>query len=350
MGTDPKVKPTLAARIAGAVSSAAKATRRVLKEVAQLDLFARFKLPEGPTEIDFPIDLGRSTVWATQSQMASLFGVDRTVITKHIKNILDDNELDEEEATSAKFALVQMEGGREVTREVDHYSLGMILAVGYRVSSKRAAEFRKWASRVLRGYIEEGYALNGARLKSDPGALANLAQEVRAIRTSEKQLYARVRDTFVACSIDYDPQSEEARKFFSQSQDQFHYAVSERTAAQIILQRADGKAPAMGMTCLGNKTPTLADAKIAKNYMDETELRSMEILGEQWLLYAEGMAIRRNAVSMTRLLNKLSDLIELNEYAVFPGYAGIKGTRIQADEHARRQLELYRAQGKALSA
>jgi hypothetical protein len=179
--------------------------------------------------------------------MATLFGLDRTVVSRHIKNIIDDKELDDEEATSAKFARVQIEGGKEVSREIEHYSLGMILAVGYRVSGKKAAEFRRWATRVLRGYIEDGYALNGARLRSDPEALASLAQKVREIRTSEQQLYARVRETFKACSIDYDSQSDEARFFFAQSQDQFHYAVSERTAAQIILQRANGTLPDMGM-------------------------------------------------------------------------------------------------------
>jgi hypothetical protein len=274
--------------------------------------------------------------------MASLFDVDRTVISRHMKNIIDDNELDEDEATIAKFARVQIEGGKEVSREIEHYSLGMILAVGYRVSGKKAAEFRRWATRVLRGYIEDGYALNGARLKTDANALANLAQKVREIRTSEQQLYARVRETFKTCSIDHDSQSDEARLFFAQSQDVFHYAVSERTAAQIILQRANGTLPNMGMTSLGNKSPTLADARIAKNYMDETELRSMEILGEQWLLYAEGMAMRGNGVSMSRLVNKLTDLVEVNEYATFPGYAGIRGTRAQADEYARKQLETYR--------
>jgi hypothetical protein len=194
-------------RVAGAISTARKATTRVLKEVAQLDFFARFKSPDVPTEIDFPIDLGRSTVWATQAQIAALFDVDRTVISRHIKNILEDKELDDEEATSAKFARVQIEGGKEVSREIEHFSLGMILAVGYRVSGKKAAEFRRWASRVLRGYIEEGYALNGKRLRADPDALSRLAQQVREIRTSEQQLYARVRETFKACSIDYDPQS-----------------------------------------------------------------------------------------------------------------------------------------------
>jgi hypothetical protein len=333
---------SLKSKVAEAISSARKATKRVLKEVAQLDLFARFKSPDVAEEIDFPIDLGRSTVWATESQMAALFGVAPAVIVQHMKNVIEDKELDEDESASTKFTRVQTVAGKEVSREIEHYSVDMILAIGYRVSGKKAAEFRRWATRVLRGYIEDGYALNGARLKSDPDALANLAQKVREIRTSEQQLYTRVRETFKSCSIDYDPQSDEARSFFAQSQDRFHYAVSERTAAQIIIQRANGALPNMGMKSLGNKAPTLADAKIAKNYMDETELRSMEILGEQWLLYAEGMAMRRNKVSMSRLLNKLSELVVLNEYSTFPGYAGVRGTRVHADEHARKQLEIYR--------
>jgi hypothetical protein len=162
MAKEPKEKTTLASKIASAISSAARTTKRVLKEVAQLDFFAKFKSPDAETEIVFPVDLGRSTVWATQVQIAALFDVDRSVISKHIKNILDDKDLDDEEATSAKFARVQIEGGKEVSREVEHYGLGMILAVGYRVNGKRAGEFRKWASRVLRGYI-------GGRIRAQRG-------------------------------------------------------------------------------------------------------------------------------------------------------------------------------------
>lgn len=250
-------------------------------------------------------------------------------------------ELDQE-GTLSKLETVRTEGGREVRRNVDHYNLDMILAVGYRVSGKRAAEFRKWATGVLKGYIEEGYAINGARLRNDPQALQKLAQEVRAIRTSEKALYQKVRDTFAACAIDYDPQSDDARKFFAYSQDAFHYAVAEHTAAQIIVARADGTKPNMGMVALGNKAPTLADAKIAKNYMTKDELRSLELLGEAWLLYAEGISHRNIQVSMQRLLNKINELIEANDYTVFPGYSGIRINRSHADDHARRQLDVFR--------
>lgn len=324
------------------VKRAATAIITKAKEAARLDFYARFRGNGAIQEIDFPIDIGRETVWASQKQMADLFGVDQSVVARHIKNIFHDNELVEDETTHAKFALVQNEGSRQVTREISHYSLDVILTVGYRVSGSRAAEFRKWANGILRGYIEEGYALNGARLRADPTALQRLTEEVRAIRTSEKALYQRVRETFAACAIDYDSSSDEARKFFAYSQDAFHYAVSEHTAAQLILERADGTKPNMGMTALGNRLPTLADAQIAKNYMAAEELRSLELLGEAWLLYAEGITHRGMRVSMSRLLAKINELIVVNEYTAFPGYNRIHSNRSAANDHARRQLEIYK--------
>jgi hypothetical protein len=315
----------------------------VVKEAAQLDFFARFKPAEdSKTVIDFPIDIGHDTVWATQKQMADLFGVEQPAIAKHIKTIFDNNELELSEATHSKLELVQTEGGREVKREISHYSLDVILTVGYRVSGSRAAEFRKWANGVLRGYIEDGYALNGARLQADPTALQRLTEQVRAIRTSERALYQKVRDTFAACAIDYDPNSSAARTFFAYSQDAFHFAVSEQTAAQIVLARADGAKPNMGMVSLGNRTPTLADAKVAKNYMTAEELRSLELLGEAWLIYAESVTHRGMQVSMSRLLSKVNDLIAVNEYTEFPGYDKVRSSRPAADEHARRELDAYR--------
>jgi hypothetical protein len=345
MADDVPKKPGFRDRIKSAVSVVKKA----VIEAAQFDFFARFQAADvSEKSIDFSIDMGRDTVWATQNQMAELFGVDQSVVSKHIANIFDQDELPDDDSTHAKFALVQKEGAREVSRQISHYNLDVILTVGYRVSGSRAAEFRKWANSVLKGYIEDGYALNGARLKSDPAALQKLAAEVRAIRTSEKQLYEQVRETFKVCSIDYDGQSEEARQFFAQSQDRFHYAVSEHTAAQIILERADGKKPNMGMIALGNEAPTLANAKVAKNYMTGDELRAMELLGEQWLLYAESMALRQKAVSMDRLVTKLDELVNVMEYSVFPGYKGLKGKRPAADDHARRELELFRKEQKRL--
>ena len=207
------------------------------------------------------------TLYGRRRPRWALFGVNQPAVAKHIKNIFDNNELEHGDSTHSVLELVQTEGGRAVTRGVSHYSLDVILTVGYRVSGARAAEFRKWANNVLKGYIEEGFAINGERLKSDPVALQKLSEQVRAIRVSEKNLYQKVRDTFAACAIDYDPSSDAARKFFAYSQDAFHCAVSESTAAQIILARADGKKPNMGMLSLGNRQPTLADAKVAKNYM-----------------------------------------------------------------------------------
>lgn len=313
-----------------------------IKVATQLDFFARFKPSEGTApEILFPIDMAGDTVWATQAQIAALFERDSDTVGHHISNIYSEGEL-ERPATTARFPVVRQEGERQVSREIEHFSLDLILAVGYRVSGKKATEFRKWANSVLKGYIQDGYALNGRRLDADPAALLRLAQDVRAIRTSEKNLYEQVRETFKACSIDYDKDSEEARRFFAQSQDMFHYAASEGTAAQIILSRADASKPNMGMVALGNRPPTLADAKVAKNYLTEKELASMRILGEQWLLYAESMAIRQKSVSMQRLLDKIQELVSVHEYSIFPGYMSIGARRAQADAHAQRQYEIYK--------
>ena len=315
-----------------------------VKDAAQLDFFARFKPDgDGSEEIAFPIDVGRETVWATQKQMAALFGVEQPAVAKQIKNVFDSGELEENDSTHSKLELVQQEGGRSVARAISHYSLDVILIVGYRLSGPKATKFRKWANGVLRGYIEDGYALNGARLHSDASALQKLTEEVRAIRTSEKNLYHRVRDTFAACAIDYDPNSQEARSFFCYAQDAFHYAVSEHTAAQIVLERADASKPNMGMIALGNKSPTAAESIIAKNYMTRDELRSLELLGEAWLIYAESITHRGVRVSMARLLAKVNELIIANEYKAFPGYDKVRSNRQLANEHAKRQYRAFKA-------
>ncbi|PTM53594.1 RhuM family protein [Phreatobacter oligotrophus] len=339
--TDVK-KPSLKERVKSAMKGAISAVANTL----QLDFFAKFK-GEDQREIDFPIDITGETVWATQQQMAALFDVGIPAISKHISNVYGEGEL-ERAATLSKLEIVQSEGGRSVTRSVDHYNLDMILAVGYRVSSKKATEFRKWASQVLKGYIKDGYALNGRRLSSDPAALLRLAQEVRALRTSEKAIYEQVREAFKMSAADYDGSSEEARLFFARSQDAFHYAASENTAAQIVLARCDAAKPNMGMTTAGNVMPTFADAKVAKNYLTSEELRTMQILGEQWLLYTESMSMRGKPLTMARLLAKLDELIGVHEYPVFPGYSGALAPR--RDQHVREQLEIYRKLSRNLPA
>ena len=329
-------KKSLGNRIKGAVNKFASKFG--------FDLTATFDGESGA--IDLPIDMDGETVWASTPQIASLFGIDRTVVSKHIKKIFATEELEKDEATCAIFAQVGREGGREVTRNVEHYSLDVILAVGYRVSGTKATEFRKWASSVLRGYIEKGYALNGRRLDTDPQALLRLAQEVRAIRTSEKNLWAQVREVFKVAAIDYDPNSEEARKFYAECQDVMHYAATEKTASEIIFSRSDARKPNMGLVALGNQKPRKADVTIAKNYLPADELRRMELIGEMFLLYVEGLAERERQVSMARLLAKFRAVVEFNEYPVFPGYGAYRRpTKKQADKHAAAQYELFNRRG-----
>lgn len=321
------------------LKDAASSAVEFVKGVVQFDAFARFKSEDN--EIDFPIDFEQDTVWATQEQMASLFGLDRSVVSKHLKNLFDADELDEG-AVCAKFARTGSDGK---TYGVQHYSLDAILAVGFKANSKKAVAFRKWASTVLKGYIQDGYALNGKRLNSDPAALLKLAQEVRAIRTSEKNLYAQVRETFAQCAIDYDKDDPAARTFFSTSQDTFHYAASGQTAVQIIMSRADASKPNMGAVALGNRMPTASDVIVAKNFCSSDELRKMELIGEAWLLYAEGMAMQGKQVSMQRLLDKLKELVAQYEFPVFPGYQN-GPRRDVANEHAKKQLDLFRKQAR----
>lgn len=303
------------------------------------DLTARFDA--GENQLDFPIDMEGDTVWANQAQIADLFGVKQPDVAKHISKIYNQGELDRE-ATYSKMELVRVEGERRVARQVDHYNLDMILAVGYRVSGKRATAFRKWASQVLKGYIRDGYALDGRRLDKDPAALLSLAQEVRAIRTSEKNLYAQVKEVFAVAAIDYDKDSEAARRFFSEAQDTMHYAATEKTASEILVERSDASKPNMGLVALGNRKATKADALIAKNYCPPEELRRMQLIGEAFLLYVEGLAEREKQVSMMRLLEKFKGMVAFYDYPVFPGYVYKRPTADQAKKHASVQYELFK--------
>jgi hypothetical protein len=317
-----------------------KLTKAVRAVKNTYDALANFKTDS--KEVVIPIDFEQDTVWATKAQIADLFGVSVKKVGEYLQDLYDSGEI-EEGSVVREFENVS---AIEPSDDVTYYSLDAILAVGYKVDSKKATEFRKWSAKVLRGYIEDGYALNGNRLNKDPAALIKLAQEVRAIRTTEKNLYAQVRETFAHCSIDYDKNDPAARTFFSTSQNVFHFAASEQTAAQIILERADASKPNMGMTAMGNRTPTSQDVTVAKNYCTETELKKMQIVGESWLLYAEGMALQGKQVSMSRLLNKLTELVAINEFPVFPGYKHGGPSRADADKHAKKQYDLFKQNEK----
>jgi hypothetical protein len=285
--------------------------------------------------VDLNVDWSHETVWATQQQIADLFGVDRSVVTKHLHNIYESGEL-ERGATSAKFALLRLEGGRHVSREVDHFNLDVILSVGYRVSSTKATQFRKWATQTLRQYITQGYALNEARLRQDGNALRDLAARVRALRSEEITIYEAVRDCFKVASTDYDKDDQAVRSFYARLQDKFLFAITGKTASELILDRADCGKPNMGVMATKGKLPTKAEAKVGKNYLVSDELYVLHILCEQFLLYAESKAIRGQSMRMADLAAKLDQLLATNEYPVFPGYRDYLKAR--AMDHAEREF------------
>lgn len=288
---------------------------------------------------DLTVDYENQTIWATQQQIADLFGVDRTVIGRHVKNIYDDNELGRE-ATSAKFALVRVEGGREVSRDVEHYNLDVILAVGYRVSSKKASDFRRWATEILREYIVEGFVLNEHRLREDEASLKNLAARVRALRAEEKNIYAGVRDVFAFGSTDYDSSSKAAKSFFAKLTDKFLFAITGQPAQEIILDRANHKLPNMGLQCMKGERPQFADVTIGKNYLNYEELYALHILCEQFLLFVESRAWRGQPLTMAEMAQKFDALLEVQGHPVLREYNGYLVQR--AKSHACQELDRYR--------
>lgn len=338
MSSESNKKPGFVGRALGKVREAgANALRDIAKRVEGPK--ASFDLAGPP--IEFQFDISAETIWATQQQMAALFEVDQSVIARHIKNVFAENELADNEATHAKIASVQIEGGRQVSRDLSHYSLDMILAVGYRVSGKKATQFRQWATSKLGAYVRDGYVLNERRLRDDPDALQSLAEKVRALRSEEKHVYARVRDAFVLTASDYDPQSEEARHFFMSLQEKFTYAAAECTSAELILARADGSKDLMGMSSFLGAKLTKKDTTIAKNYLLEQELKYLHLVSEAFLVFLEGKAMKNKQITMAELATKMDKILEFNEMPVFPGYK--QGyLRDRADAHAHKQYELFK--------
>ncbi|WP_235663085.1 RhuM family protein [Pseudomonas coronafaciens] len=279
-------------------------------------------------------------IWATGQNIAELFGIDYSNAKKHIKNVYADQEL-VKSATMAKFAIVQIEGGREVVRpETAHYNLDMIISVGYRVNARRAVRFRQWATQTLKTYIEQGYVINEKALRESPDKLNKLAAAVRALRSEEKQVYAKVRECFRICASDYDPNSKEVRSFYALLQDKFHHAVTGMTSSKLILDRANHLSDNMGMQAVKGANPTIEEAKIGKNYLNNEELYRLHLLSEQFMLYAESTALTKRPMTMSSLHGKLDALLIFNDYPVFSGYEDY--IKEEALSHARLELGLYK--------
>lgn len=256
------------------------------------------------------------TLWLSQRDMAELFQRDVKTINRHVQNVYADGEL-ESERTISYFEIVQKEGKRSVKREVAHYNLDMIISVGYRVNSIRGTQFRIWATKQLRELIIKGFVLNDERLASGGSPYFDeLLRRVRAIRASEANFYRQARDIF-SLSYDYDEDPEKTHLFFAKVQNKLHYAIHGRTAAELIAERADSEKLNMGLTNWRKENITLADARVAKNYMDEDELKGLELLVEQFLSFAEFQIHRKRLMYMSDWIIKLDQFIgELNDLDV----------------------------------
>lgn len=279
-------------------------------------------------------------IWLTQNQLAEIFDTTKQNISQHISSIFKDNELDAER-TVKKFLTVQTEGTRQVKRNVDHYNLDMIIALGYRVQSQVATRFRRWATERLHEYIQKGFTMDDDRLKQGNSRyFRELLQRIRDIRSSERNFYQQVTDIY-ATSIDYDPRSDLTRKFFATVQNKLHYAVHENTAAEVIYNRVDNEKPMVGMTNFKGDYITKDDVKIAKNYLTEIELQRLNLLVSQFLDFAEFQALEMTPMSMKDWAEALDNQIVANRRKLLEGKGSI--SHKQAIAKAEKEFEIYRA-------
>ena len=247
--------------------------------------------------------------------MAKLFQRDKSVVSRHIKNVLESGELDEL-STVAKFATVQNEGKRSVSRNIDFYNLDMIISLGYRVNSHRGVQFRIWATKTLREYMVKGFVIDDDRLSGKRGNYFDeLLERVRRIRTSEANFYDKVKNIF-STSIDYNALTDTARTFYKTVQNKFHFAITGQTAAEIIVSRVNAFKPDMGLVHKRGQRVTRSEAQIAKNYLQELELKRLELLVEQFLSFAELQSIEQRPMYMADWIRKLDDFIRLNDKEV----------------------------------
>ena len=302
------------------------------------DVVILFKTEDEKISVDVRFD--EETVWLTQQQIGELFDTARTSIVEHIKRIYSDGEL-LEEATCRKFRQVRMEGNRKVTREIPHYDLDMIISVGYRVNSKRATQFRQWATKRLNEYIRKGFTLDDERLKNGGGRyFRELLQRIRDIRSSERNLWQQVTDIY-ATSIDYDPRSDVSREFFATVQNKMHYAAHKHTAAEVVYERVDNQKPMVGMTNFKGNYITKEDVRIAKNYLSEIELQRLNLLTEGFLGYAELQALEEKPMSMHSWKEFLDKQLSTLNREILVGVGKI--SHAQAVEKAEKEFEIYRA-------
>ena len=304
--------------------------------------FLLYQTPDGDSQIE--VKLQNDTVWLSLDQMAELFQRNKSTISRHIKNVLEDGEL-QEEATIANFATVQNEGTRKVERVIAYYNLDMIISVGYRVHSYRGVQFRIWATKVLKEYIVKGFAMNDDLLKRAGGGnyFDELLARIRDIRSSEKVFYRKVLEIY-ALSIDYDPRVEMTQKFFKTVQNKMHYSVHGHTAAEIIYERADAEKDFMGLTTWFGAMPSKPEAEIAKNYLTHEEIKSLNRIVSLYLDFAEMQAEEHRPMYMKDWINILDDFLRISRKDILT-HAGKISAKL-AKEKADQEYDKFKERTK----
>lgn len=307
--------------------------------------FLLYNMPEGDGKVQVVIK--GETLWCTQKAMAQLFGVGVPAISKHLNHIFEEGEL-EANTTVSKMEIVVSRGFRgEVKEYVDFYNLDAIIAVGYRVNSLKATRFRQWATKVLHEYIQKGFAMDDERLKQGKTAFGKdyfreLLERVRSIRASERRIWQQITDIYAECSIDYDRNSPTTREFFQMVQNRFHYAITGKTAPEIIYTTADHTKEHMGLQTWKNSPDgriLLSDTKVAKNYLQEKEIRQLERAVTGYFDYIEDLIERENAFTMEQFAASVNEFLTFRRYALLPDKGQI--SREDADRKAEEEYRLF---------
>ena len=318
----------------------------------EISNFVLYTTPNGDVNLD--ILLQDENLWLTQKGISELFGVSKSTVSHHLSNIYSDGELDKL-ATVRKFRTVQKEGNRAVQRELEYYNLDAIISVGYRANSTKATQFRIWATNTLKEFIIKGFVLDDERLKQGQTVFSQdyfreLLERIRSIRASERRIYQQITDIFAECAIDYDRNSEITKNFYAMVQNKFHFAITGNTAAEIIYHKADADKTQMGLTTWKNAPDgrvLKSDVTIAKNYLQETEIRRLERTVTSYFDYIEGLVERRNTFTMQSLAESIDRFLSFNEYDILEGKGSI--SKKQADEKASQEYEKFNRTQKIVS-
>lgn len=297
-------------------------------------------------DIKLKVAVKDETIWVTQRGMAELFGVNTPAISKHLSNIFNEGELSQE-STVSKMEIVQKEGEREVSRFVDFYNLDAIISVGYRVNSHRATQFRIWANSVLKEYIQKGFVLNDERLKQGETVFGKdyfreLLERVRSIRASERRIWQQITDIFAECSIDYDKNSPITQEFYATVQNKFHYAITGQTAAEIVYTKADSTKEHMGLTTWRNSPDgriLKSDVTIAKNYLDEKQIRKLERAVSGFFDYVEDLIEEENVFTMQQFADAINAFLEFRKYKILQGKGSV--SKIDAERKASSEYDIF---------